>query len=57
MKEKVYNLLKNLKNFKEVELVLNKIPADKSGRIIRGFILDYMEEHYSKEFEAWVEEY
>lgn len=54
MKERVYNLLKDLKSFEEIEKVLNNIPADNGGSTIRGFILDYMEEHYPVEFENWL---
>lgn len=54
MKERVNELLKNLKSFNEVEEVLNKIPADNGGAEIRGLILDYMEENYPVEFEAWL---
>ena len=54
MKEKVNNLLKNLKSFEEVENVLNNIPAENGGAKIREYILDYMEENYPEKFEAWL---
>lgn len=54
MKEKVFNLLKNTKCFKEVENILEHIPAENGGATIRGFILDYMEENYPTEFENWL---
>lgn len=54
MKEKVNGLLKNLKSFNEIVNVLDNIPADKGGAEIRGLILDYMEENYPVEFEAWL---
>ena len=54
MKEKVFNLLENTKNFEDVENILNNIPADNGGATIRGFILDYMEENYPVEFENWL---
>lgn len=54
MKERVNELLKNLKSFEEIVKVLNKIPADKGGAEIRGLILDYMEETYPVEFEEWL---
>ena len=54
MKEKVYDLLKNVKCFDDVVLILNRIPAENGGATIRGFILDYMEENYPVEFEHWL---
>lgn len=54
MKEKVNNLLKNIKSFEELVTVLDNIPANDSGYIIRGHIMDYMEENYPAEFEAWL---
>lgn len=54
MKEKVNNLLKNIKSFEELVKVLDNIPAKDGGYIIRGYIMDYMEEKYPAEFEAWL---
>lgn len=54
MKERVNELLKNLKSFEEVVNVLERIPADLGGAEIRGLILDYMESTYPEEFEAWL---
>lgn len=54
MKEKVFNQLNKLKSFEEVETVLNSIPADNGGYVIRGYIMDYMEEKFPSEFENWL---
>lgn len=54
MKEKVYNLLKNVKCFEDVVNILNNISAENGGSTLRGFILDYMEEKYPAEFENWL---
>ena len=54
MKEKVNNLLNNIKSFEELVKVLDNIQANDGGYIIRGHIMDYMEENYPTEFEAWL---
>lgn len=54
MKEKIYNLLKNIKSFEELIKVLDNISANDGGYVIRGYIMDYMEENYPTEFEAWL---
>lgn len=49
-KEKVNKLMSGLKSFDDTIKIFNGVPADNAGVIIRGYIMDYIEEKYPEQF-------
>ena len=49
-KEKVNKLMSGLKSFEDMIKILDGVPADKGGIIIRGYIMDYIEKKYPEKF-------
>lgn len=56
MKGKVEKIIEG-RNFEEMVEIFKKIPVENAGAMIRGFIMEVMEEKYPVKFYNWIEQY